>query len=128
MDAMPGYQLNMDSVIRKALGLVLVFIAGMAHGQTSSAESDMLETTRHWLDQAVSSVRSSGSSALKMEVILARSTAGSGLPHAIALNLSCHLEVACGGEPAWGCDVQMAQPDGVFSCQSPSKLTVWRGS
>ena len=70
MDAMPGYQLNMDSVIRKALGLVLVFIAGMAHGQTSSAESDMLETTRHWLDQAVSSVRSSGSSALKMEVIL----------------------------------------------------------
>ena len=67
---MPGYQLNMDSVIRKALGLVLVFIAGMAHGQTSSAESDMLETTRHWLDQAVSSVRSSGSSALKMEVIL----------------------------------------------------------
>lgn len=70
MDAMPGYQLNMDSVIRKALGLVLVFIAGMAHGQTSSAESDMLETTRHWLDQAVSSVRSSVSSALKMEVIL----------------------------------------------------------
>jgi flagella basal body P-ring formation protein FlgA len=57
-------------------GVSLLFLmalnleSGVAYAQTVGPETELLESTQRWVDQAVASARSSGPAALKMEVIL----------------------------------------------------------
>lgn len=76
--SMPDYRFKLHCLFRKVLnvgfGLVAVFclLVGEAQSQTptSMADTEILQTTQRWLDQAVSTARTSGSSALRMEVTL----------------------------------------------------------
>ena len=74
---MPGHRFNLFFLFRKVLKLGFASAAtfGLMTGeaysqaQTSMADSEILQTTQSWLDQAVSSAHTSGS-ALRMDVTL----------------------------------------------------------
>jgi flagella basal body P-ring formation protein FlgA len=60
----------------KVFGVFVLFLMalnlelGVAHAQTGGPETELLESTQRWVDQAVASAGTSGPAALKMEVIL----------------------------------------------------------
>jgi flagella basal body P-ring formation protein FlgA len=74
MVAMPKIRLTLYLTIFKHWGFVFLTalnaVSSIAYAQTTSAETEMLDSTQRWVDQAVAGARTSGLAALKMEVIL----------------------------------------------------------
>ena len=74
MVAMPKIRLTLCLTIFKNWGVAfftaLNAVSSIAYAQTTSAETEMLDSTQRWVDQAVAGARTLGPAALKTEVIL----------------------------------------------------------